>query len=112
MSFLTTGDNTTPVKDADVEAFEAPCAGTGSETFALVRVSGSGAGATGASATGATDSGSFALVRVSGSEACAEGVGAGAGADCANAPPANAEMASANVVFLNMLIKTPIVPVE
>jgi hypothetical protein len=40
------------------------------------------------------------------------GAGAGAGADCANAPPANAEMASANVVFLNMLIKTPIFLVE
>jgi len=40
------------------------------------------------------------------------GAGAGAGADCANAPPAIAEMASANVVFLNMLIKTPIVLVE
>jgi hypothetical protein len=39
-------------------------------------------------------------------------VGAGAGAVCANAPPANTEIDSANVVFLNMFIKTPIVLVE
>jgi hypothetical protein len=35
------------------------------------------------------------------------GLVAGAGADCANAPPANAEMASANVVFLNVFINIP-----
>jgi hypothetical protein len=35
------------------------------------------------------------------------GSGAGAGADCANAPPANAEMARASVVFLKMFINTP-----
>jgi hypothetical protein len=40
------------------------------------------------------------------------GAGAGDGADCAKAPPAKAEMASTHVVFLNMLIKTPIFLVE
>jgi hypothetical protein len=36
-----------------------------------------------------------------------DGAGAGAGAVCANALPANAEMANATVVFLNMIINIP-----